>query len=678
MSRWDLSGIFWQDRDHTKGDTSRPLVLPAIPESDWRPVRDFPNLSSAKIIGLDTETYDPNLVTHGPGWARDDGHIVGVSLSVKGGAWYFPIRHELQPELNMPLENVISYLKDVLQTNIPKVGANLQYDVGWLRTENIYVKGMLYDIQYAEALLDDVARSYSLETIANKYLGKGKVSAVLYRWLARAYGGSENARNQGKNIHRAPITLVAPYAEADAAEPLEILDMQFTRLKDLGLWELFELECRLTPLLIDMRYRGIPVNLDQSENVKISLTKQELLAQEELDKLAGFTVSVHSGSDLKLLFDKQKVKYPYTEKGNPSFTQTWLDLCKNKCAQMVNNIRKLQKCRVTFIENGIEAKHVNGVIHPSFHPLRGESGGAVSGRLSSSNPNAQQIPSRNKVLAPLIRGLYVPEQGYTDWLKLDLSQIEYRFFAHYSQDEKLIAEYQYEGTDYHNVVGKMLGGTMPRGMVKNFNFMSIYGGGRQHTIDMITENISEKELTVICEKQGIKANYKTLGNHFVDLYAERFPAAKETMTRVSNEAQEHGEIRTILNRRNTFDLWEPKNRGNKAYKAYTAYKAFEIYGETTALQRSATYKALNRKLQGSAADLLKKGMVDCYEAGLFRNIGAPHITVHDELDFSYHKDLKQDALLIKKCIENTIKLKVPVIMDAEIGPDWGHVKEMKL
>jgi len=673
MSRFDLQGFFWQDEERIGRGKAVTKVLPTIPESSWKPPATFPNLSSAKIIGLDTETYDPNLKTHGPGWARNDGHVVGISLSVEEKSWYFPIRHELQKEMNMPVENVFRFLNDCLQTNVPKVGANLQYDVGWLKQEGVTVNGRLYDVQFAEALLNDVAKDYSLDTIAKNYLGTGKVSKDLYSWCARAYGGNPTGK-QRENIYRAPVTLVGPYAEADAHEPFLILQKQFELLKEAELWDLFELECRLIPLLIDMRFRGMPVNLEKAEEAKLKLFKEEEKAQNELNALAGFDINVYSNDDLQHLFDAKGIEYPLTAKGNPSFTQPWLDNNNTMVADRVNSVRKLQKARVTFIENGILEKHVNGFVHPSFHPLRGEEGGAVSGRFSSSNPNAQQIPSRDKFLAPLIRGLFVPEEFYNSWLKLDLSQIEYRMFAHESEDEHLIAEYQDQGTDYHNVVSQMLGNAMPRPIVKNFNFMSIYGGGKERTIAMIGNNLDKPTIKRLCEKENIKVGAKSLGNHFVKLYAERFPAAKYILNKIGNIASITGEVRTILNRRNTFNLWESARKHGTLPLPYS--EAYDKYGPP--LKRANTYKALNRKLQGSAADLLKKGMVDAYEQGLFKTIGVPHVTVHDELDFSFHPDLNKEALAIKECIETAVPLRVPVIMDAEIGTDWGNVKEYNL
>lgn len=677
--RFDLLGFFWEDEAREgRSGVKRERPMPSIPDTGWTPPKDFPNLSAAKIIAIDTETYDPELTTHGPGWARNSGEIVGVSIAVdRHNSWYFPVGHTVQAEMNMDRVQVMRFLKHVLETDVPKVGANLQYDVGWLQEEGIEVGGKLYDIQYAEALIDDTARSYALEVIAQKYLGEGKVSDQMYKWIDLAYGGP--AKKYRANIYRTPPCLVGPYAEADAWEPLEIFKKQWHILNELGLMPLFEVECGLIRPLIGMRRRGMPVDRHGTYRAKEELEKKEFEAQEALDAAAGFHVGVHTNDDLQMLFDKMNVRYPRTAKGNPSFKADWLEANNSKPAKLVNRVRKLNKARITFIENGILDKHVDGKVHPSFHPLRGERGGAVSGRFSSSDPNAQQIPSRDKELAPLIRGLYIPEDGYTDWLKMDLSQIEYRMFAHYSQDDALIAEYSQPGTDYHAIVSGFLGDKMPRPIVKNFNFMSLYGGGRKKTIKMIGDNLHKDDIEELCLGMGLNTDGNmatTLGSHFVDLYAEQFPAAKTTMDRVSREAQSTGEVRTILNRRNTFELWEPIGRQGVMPLPYR--EAVQAYG--TSLQRAATYKALNRKLQGSAADLMKKGMLDAYNAGLFNSdrLGFPHVTVHDEFDFSYHPDLRKDFIEMKQCIEQAIPLKVPVIMDTELGTDWGHVKDFDL
>lgn len=657
-ARFDDIGLFWE-----------ATALPPIPDTGWKPPAVFPNLKHAKRIALDVETYDPELKTSGPGWARGVGHLVGVSLSVdRQNSWYFPIAHTIQPEYNLNPDNVLSYLQDTLSTDTVKIGANLQYDVGWLNHSGVAVGGLLLDVQYAEALLDDTARSYSLEAIAKQHLGEGKVDNLLTDWCVQAYGAGADQR---KNIHRAPTSIVGPYAEADAYLTLDIIDKQWGKLSDYNLTELFIMECKLIRVWLGMRFRGLPINLEAAHQAQSNLILMEEQLQDTLNLTAGFDVNVRSPAHLEKLFGDIGLSFPKTTKGNPSFTKDWLSQNLNPVAKQVNNIRKINKARVTFVEKAILNKQINNTIYPSFHPLRGELGGAVSGRLSSSNPNAQQFPSRDKDLAPIIRSLFIPEPGYPEWLQLDASQIEYRYFAHFSGSERLIKRYQDKTTDFHAVVSAFLKDKLPRKPIKNFNFMSLFGGGLKRTEEMLQLELTQGEIHDVLNTFGVTGDYATLADIFVEQYSKNFPEAKATLKHYASLAARDGSTRTILGRRNTFDLWEPSKYGE--YRTPLTYdEALDKYGYN--IKRSATYKALNRILQGSAADHLKKGMLDAYEAGIFNSnrLGFPHVTVHDEIDFSYHQDFQRDLQELKSIMENAIPLRVPVIMNASIGADWGH------
>ena len=653
MSRFDLEGFFWDDTEIVDGvKVERTRQLAHIPDSIWRPP-EFPNLAGAKVIGLDTETYDPGLRTCGPGWARGNGHVVGISLSTAdGSSWYFPIRHTVQSEYNMDPENVLRFLRDALKTDCPKVGANLQYDVGWLKEEGVIVKGPLYDIQFAEALIDDVAESYSLDSIANKYLGESKITNDLYNWSKRSYGGKKDQRG---NIYRCPPTLVGPYAEADASLPIQILRHQWKELNRLGLLDLFKMECKLINILVNMRQKGICVDLDKAEYSRVLIKDKIDKLRETLKDHAGFNISVNSNKDIAKMFDADNQEYPLTNNGNPSFVKDWLNQNEYIGAKLIGKIRKYQKAEGTFIQGAIIDKAINSRVYPSFHPLRGEWGGAVSGRFSSSKPNAQQIPSRDNELAPLIRGIFVPEQGM-EWIKFDYSQIEYRFFAHFSRDKKLIHEYQDPEADFHSLVGSMLNYEGDRVTLKGINFGLLYGMGKQKLISIL---------------EG--AGTEMAGEEFLEMYHNRFPAARKLIRRCSNKASKDGEIRTILSRRNTFNLYEPVMGWARPLPFHQATR---LYGGH--IQRSSTHKALNRMLQGSSADLMKKAMVLIHEEGIFDRVGYPYVTVHDELDFGYHPDNNKEYKLIKQIMEEAIKIKVPVIVNTEKGSDWGHVKEFKL
>jgi len=476
--RSDHEGLMWNEVSVPTGGMKGTRLQPPIPETDWTIPTDFPNLSAAKALSIDVETYDPELTTHGPGWARGVGHLVGMSVGTEDGHnWYFPMRHEIEPENNMDPQHVLNWANDSFNNKRqPKVGANIAYDIGWLRQEGVTVKGQLYDVQFAEALLDEHARSYSLEKLAQKYLSEGKQSNSLYEWCALFYGGSEDGK-QRANIYRAPARLVGPYAESDADLPMRIYMLQHTALHNQGLIELLEMECALIPMLIDMRFKGVRVDVDKAEQSREALLKEQELAQAELDKASGCTVEVNSNMSIAAAFDEENIEYPLTDKGAPSFRKEWLTKHPSNIARLITKIRTLAKARSTFVENYILEKNVDGRLHCQFNSLRNDLGGTVSGRFSSSMPNLQNIPSRDPVMGPLVRGLFVPDHGCDTWVKVDYSQIELRLFAHYAQDPYIVEAYK-NGTDFHTMTGDLLGGKVPRAVIKTLNFLLLYGGGK--------------------------------------------------------------------------------------------------------------------------------------------------------------------------------------------------------
>ena len=669
MARFDSIGMFWEDLPSTRKNgekVERPM--PRIPdEATWMPPTDFPNLDGAVVMSLDTETYDPDLLTHGPGWARGVGHLIGVSIGALDalgniGRWYFPMRHETEREYNMNPEAVLAWLRKTLATpRIPKVGANLPYDIGWLAEEGVQVSGELVDVQFAEALLDESA-PVALEDLGQKYLGMGKESSMLYEWLSSWFGGAANG-GQRKHLHRAPPRMVGPYAEADADIPLRLAQVMYPLLKQEGLLELFSMECRLIPLMIKMRFAGVSVDLNKAEKVRDDLILRTKDLHANLKYQLGFGINVDSPGDLKTAFDTLGIKYPLTAKGNPSFTGDFLDSLTHPAAEMIKEIRKLDKLRGTFIESYILDSHINGKVYGQFHQLRSEGGGTRSGRFSSSNPNLQNIPSRDEELAPLIRGMFIPDEGHIAWRKYDYSQIEYRMLIHYAVGSagEAIRNYFWEhpDTDYHvyaqKVVHDETGEDINRKAIKKINFGLIYGMGAAtlgHGLGMST-----KEAKALME-----------------VYFKGVPFAKPTMEAAMEEAQKLGVITTVLGRKSRFDLWEPSSWDD--YRpAVTREKALIQYGGN--IQRAYTHKALNRRLQGSAADLMKMAMLKCYEDGVFDLIGVPRLTVHDELDFSDFGGVAEGYKEMQRIMETALQLKVPVKADGEIGPNWGDVAEIK-
>lgn len=664
MARFDSIGMFWQDMPTSRKRGEIVRVRPAVPETGWRPPTEFPNLSAARVISLDTETWDPELEQSGPGWARGRGHIVGFSVGAKDaagniGQWYFPIRHADTPEDNLDPEHALAWLAAVMQMDVPKVGANLLYDVGWLAQEGIAVKGPLFDVQHAEALLDERAR-VGLDILAEKYLGQHKEGSLLYQWCSDYYGGPVSDR-QRKNIWRSPPSLVGPYGEADAALPLAIMEKQWPLLAKEGLLDLFHMECELIPLLVAMRFRGVPVDVARAEELYDTLGGEVDQLNARLASAVGFHVNVNSGDDLARAFDRHGIPYGKTAGGKPSFTAGFLEDVEHEIGRLVVDIRQREKLRGTFIKSYILDNHVNGIVYGTFNQLRGEGGGTRSGRFSSDSPNLQNIPTRTE-LGNQIRRIFADKINNLLWRKYDYSQIEYRFLAHFAVDkgdgsaDRVRAEYARDpNTDYHNVVHDMIlmasGIDLIRGHTKNMNFGLIYGMGE--------------------DKLGRSLGVSTAkAKEMFAAYHKGAPYAKATMAACSAEAQVYGTITTILGRKSRFDLWEPEGFGVKGI-ALPYQAALSKYGR---IKRAYTHKALNRRLQGSAADQMKLAMHRCWRDGIFAETGVPSLTVHDELDFLDPGGKDEAFREMQHVMETCMTLRVPVKADYEIGLNWGDVK----
>lgn len=658
--RTDSIGLFWEDVPTgraARGPLQRPM--PAIPETGWVAPNYFPNLSGARAIALDTETWDPDLLDYGPGWARGKGHVVGVSLAVDGGyKWYFPVAHETCPTENLDKEQVFRWLKDTLgNANQPKIGANLMYDVGWLRHEGIHVAGSLFDVQFAEALLDESAE-VNLNALGMRYLGEGKTTNILYQWLADWFGGPPTGV-QRKWIAKAPPSLVGPYAEGDADLPLRLEYLLTKRLVDENLWSVFRMECDLIRLMIDMRFAGVRVDLDKANDAREILLEKETAAAKYLASLAGFEVNTSSSSHLAKAFEAAGVDYPRTLKGAPSFTKGFLEEVTHPIGKAVVEVRKLNKLRTTFIESYVLDSNINGRLYGQFHLLRGDSEGTRSGRLSSTTPNLQNIPSKD-ALAAIIRGLFVPDIGHLQWDKFDYSQIEYRFLAHFAvgpgSDEIRAVFNNNPDADYHQaIIDLILGSTgieLDRKPAKTINFGLIYGMGQDKL------------------GRSLHLDSKATAQLF-EAYHTGAPFAKATMAACSEEASLTGVIQTYLGRKSRFDLWEPGGWGRKEKAAALPLReALLRYGK---IKRAYVHKALNRKLQGSAADLMKMAMWQLYHSGVFAYTGIPRLTVHDELDFSNPGGQEEAYQYVHHTLENVTKLRIPIKADRESGPDWGHV-----
>lgn len=662
-----------------------PDPIPSIPKTGWAAPRSFPDLESAPFISFDTETFDPNLGTHGPGWGRGDGHIVGISVAVPGHSWYFPMRHDVGGG-NLDPGNVLKWAaRELGRGNQPKIGANLTYDIGWLAEEGVEVRGELIDVQFAAPLLDEHRASYSLESIAQHYLGEGKVDEALYDWLYRAYGG-EQGRWQAGNIYRSPVALAGPYAEADAWLPMLIWEKQRPLLEEQGLMPLFRLECDLIPILVAMRKRGCPINEEALEPTIIEMNARRDTAFKRLRSVAGFNIDPGKKDHLIRAFENLGLSYKKTAKGNPSFTRPFLENHPHEIGQCIREIRKWDK----FIEYAVSYRDkfaVNGIIHGAYHPLRGEKGGTIVGRFSSSTPNLTNIPARDPEAKKLLRGLFKPWDGER-WRSRDYSQIQFRIMVHYAMgpgaEEARQRYVDKPDTDYHDMALDMVAPVAGwdistsekhaswRKPVKNINFALAFTGGVPTLMRQLGK--PRREVEVLLEQ-----------------YHSALPFLKYTSNRMDAVAQERGWIKGILGRRHRFPLWEPKCWALRDYvQAHPEAEEVDrrvkelvlapppgLNGRRlfTGVQRADTRLGLNRVSQDGEGSTIKAAMVACWKAGIYDIVGVPLNTVHDEINHSDPgtKEAEEAFAEMMRIMQTVVKWKVPLLVGDEVGPNWAEL-----
>ena len=610
--------------------------------SEWTPPEDVPNLSDAKEIAIDLETYDPGIKQTGPGWATNNGYIAGIAIAVEGWKGYFPIRHEGGGNFDEAI--LKRQIKKILDLPCDKIFHNAQYDVGWLRWWGLEVKGRIIDTLIAAPLVDENRFRYSLNELGKDYLKETKSEGLLYE-AAKEWGVDAKAE-----MYKLPAMYVGPYAEQDADLTLRLWQFFKIELIKQELSSIFDLETRLLPCLIDMKWNGVRVDLEKAETIKKNLQTQENKVLRQIKKDTNVDVDIWAAVSVAKAFDKLKIKYEVTDKsGQPKFDKNFLITHKHPLAKMIVTARETNKARTTFIDTILRHSYQSR-IHADIHQMRGDTGGTVTGRFSYSNPNLQQIPARNKQIGPLIRSIFVPNKG-CKWGSFDYSQQEPRVLVHFAAltggglkgADEVIESYKTQDPDFHQAVADMAG--IDRRTAKTINLGMMYGMGKGKLSSELGLDKFETE----------------------DLFAKfhaNVPFVKQLMEQATRKADNVGFLRTLLGRKCRFDKWEPRAFG--IHKSLSLVDAQREYGHD--LKRAWTYKALNRLIQGSSADMTKKAMVDLYDEGIIS-----HIQVHDELNCSIES--KEQATRIKEVMENTVELKVPLKVDMEIGPSWGEINK---
>ena len=614
----------------------KPIFSPQV---EWLPPTEFPDLSKYDEIAIDLETKDPELKTMGSGSVTGRGHIVGIAVAVHDWAGYYPIKHEGGG--NMDHGMVTRWLQDVLKTPADKIFHNAMYDVCFLRAERFKIQGRIIDTMIAGSLVDENRFRYDLGSMGRDYVGRGKNEAVL----------AETAKEWGidakSEMYKLPAMYVGAYAEADAQLTLDLWQEMKKEIINQDIEDIFKLETELFPCLVDMRFLGVRVDTEAAYELKQKLLAEEKECLHIVQKETGVDTQIWAARSIAQVFEKLHLPFDRTEKTNsPSFTKNFLQNHPHPIVQKIARAREINKAHTTFIDTIIKHEH-KGRIYAEINQLRSDSGGTVTGRFSYANPNLQQIPARNKELGPMIRSLFIPEHD-CKWGVFDYSQQEPRLVVHYAALQNMYAvgdvldAYNDGDADFHKIVAEMA--NIPREQAKTINLGLFYGMGK---------NKLQAELGVNKEK----------AQELFRQYHSRVPFVKQLMDSVMSRAQDRGRIRTLLGRLCRFHLWEPNQFG--IHKPLPHDAALAEHGP--GIRRAYTYKALNRLIQGSAADMTKKAMIDLYKEGI-----TPHIQVHDELDISVESEAHADK--IKEIMEGAVALEVPNKVDYESGANWGNIK----
>lgn len=677
-----------------RGITSVQISM--LPASSWMRPSVFPNLRDSEVVFIDTETWDPELRLRGkgPGFIREAAHVIGVSICARSRSGelfkgYYPIRHLADTQSNFEPDRVFQWLKDELNSDVPKGGANLLYDLEGLRVDGgVTITGPLWDIQNAEGIIDEESalvtslshRGFALGKLGLKYCGVSKDESELDK--IQTLLGIKSIK---AGLRDFPASVCGPYAERDAELSMEVWDKQKGEIERQGLSAVWQLECDIVPYLLQMRVNGVRVDANRAEDVSKALGVERSRMLDELRESAGFAVDPDSNDDLSRLCEQTHVQPLLTGTGRNSFTANWLKEQEHPAFKKVNECRRIHKVDRDFVRGVIMGSNYKGRIHSQFHQLKrskdsgeadSQEDGTRSGRFSSTNPNLQQIPIRDKVLGPLIRSLFIPEDG-GEWFCGDYSGQEPRLLSHYAAraaragmltekaakaaEDLLQAYIKDPRLDYHQKVADMTG--LERDTAKPLNLMLVYGAG-----------MKKVALTTgwITRQQYYEKDFKLPDNvtGFFASYHEGVPFVKELLKASDNLGQRRGYVTTYLGRRRHFDTWIPKTKEKGDFRATEPLPLALAQAQwpDEVLIRADTRKALNAVIQGSAADMGKVALRELGRAGLL-----PQILVHDEFNRSITGG-REEAQKIWHVMKHAVPLLLPVLVDAGVGANWSEAK----
>ena len=645
------------------------------------------DLNGIDTVAIDIETYDPNLKSKGSGAIRNDGFICGIAVATDNDLAYFPLRHSDTDIAFDRIDKIWQILNDKIFQNekITKVFHNAMYDVCWIRAvTGMMIKGRIVDTMIAASVINENRFKYSLDALSKDYLNEEKYKYDLQQKTLEWSGGT--VKDPMTNMHKLPASIVKEYAKQDVNLTYKLWKL-FDKKIDEVLYtkddgeqktcrKIFELETKLFLCLVDMKFKGVKIDVPKAILFGRHLKKRRDQIINAIESITTIRVDIWAAASIKKLLDHLHIKdYKVTPKSKmPQLPKDYLRTHNNKCLRMIAKAREYDKAVNTFIDGLLEYVH-EGRIHADINQIRSDTGGTVTGRFSMSNPNLQQIPARGYI-GKKMRELFIPDDN-CKWASFDYSQQEPRIVVHYAiklglpGTENLEEQFDRDDADFHQIVADMA--NISRKQAKTINLGLFYGMGRVKL---------QRELG-LDQRQA-----KELFNE----YHGRVPFVKQLSQELIAFAKENKLLFTLYDRFCRFDRWETTNkewnpeinRFNEVplYTKEQAMEAFKAemldkYKENKIdpnymdyFERyytpAFTYKALNRLIQGSAADMTKKAMVDLHEKGII-----PHIQIHDELCFS---TTDHEAELIKTTMENAIPLEVKNKVDYESGLNWGTIK----
>lgn len=585
------------------------------------------------LAAIDIETHDPHLKEWGPGSIRKDGYIIGIGCycpELKIDGFFKPGDPKIRQVLASP--------------DIIKIFHNGVYDLDWIMNgpDQIEVNGRCEDTMTRETLLDSYAFSYSLDACCQRrgVIGKNKGETIDEYW--RQIGGKGKAIEHLKDI---PFGIVGKYCRQDCRAAYNLFIAQQPLLEAQNLLNANDIECRLYPLLMDMRKNGFRINIPELFRLGDQFQEEYDSGMRELEHTYGFTegtLSLNAAKDLYKIWKQEGLPIEYTSTGKPSFAAAVLDDCHHPIAKQIKHLKGLIKTQA-FFNSWVDLAQ-DSHLYPSFFPAKRDDGGTVTGRWSSQNPNLQQVPAREDKHGKEIRSLFIPEEGCLLGA-FDYKQIEYRVFTHFASGEGAeAAQKQFNenpNTDYHQMTIDLMGwgdlGKEGRHLAKNLNFGSIYGLGPKSFAVKFKQNLLHNH------PERDPDNLFPVAQSLMNEYFRKVPFVKPTCNKIMEVGQRRGYVKTLSGRRQRMPL------------------------------DNGAYKLINYLIQGSAADLLKKGLVDAWERGVFKVLKL-HAQVHDEVVFSIPKTKEgyEACKTLYECMANAYQLRIPLGVDTEIGPDWGH------